>query len=165
MKTKCLQINRIDQKASFILAFSFGYAILLIASFVFKTAWAEYDCSAKDDGWYYDPEFCHIYWRCTHGTAEEFECASGTAWDHQAGRCNWIDSVDCSRAEKTTEKIPSEDEEEENTSEVEDDDDTSVVVVSKSTKKNTTNKRMFDKNGEETDREDNNQCMNACLAC
>lgn len=70
---------------------------------------ADYDCSAKDDGWYYDPEFCHIYWRCIHGTAEEFECASGTAWDHHANRCNWLDSIDCSRAEKTTPKPLSDD--------------------------------------------------------
>lgn len=77
-------------------------------------ALAEYDCSAKDDGWYYDPEFCHIYWRCIHGTAEEFECASGTAWDHHANRCNWLDSIDCSRAEKTTpQPLSGESEEEE----------------------------------------------------
>jgi hypothetical protein len=54
-----------------------------------------------------------MYWRCIHGTSEEFECASGTAWDHLENRCNWLDSVDCSRAEKTTEKIPTEGDDEE----------------------------------------------------
>ena len=88
------------------------FAILLFAISLLHTSQADYDCSAKDDGWYYDPEFCHIYWRCIHGTSEEFECASGTAWDHHENRCNWLDSVDCTRAEKTTEKIPAEDEEE-----------------------------------------------------
>ena len=114
--------------------------MIILSSLLFEIITAEYDCSAKDDGWYNDPEFCHVYWRCTHGTAKEFECDSGTAWDHHANRCNWIDSVDCSRAEKTTEKIPSEDddrrdEEEETTEENEVDDDTSVVIVSKPKKK------------------------------
>lgn len=88
---------------------AFSFAIIILAGFVLDIAVAEYDCSAKDDGWYYDPEFCHIYWRCIHGTAEEFECASGTAWDHHANRCNWLDSIDCSRAEKTTPEPTSDD--------------------------------------------------------
>lgn len=83
-----------------LLVFSYIIAIIFLVDY----ALAEYDCSAKDDGWYYDPEFCHIYWRCIHGTAEEFECASGTAWDHHANRCNWLDSIDCTRSEKTTAK-------------------------------------------------------------
>lgn len=87
---------------SLILVYRLVLASLILAFFAVKTSRADYDCSAKDDGWYYDPEFCHIYWRCIHGTAEEFECASGTAWDHHENRCNWLDSVDCSRAEKTT---------------------------------------------------------------
>ncbi|CAF1042460.1 unnamed protein product [Adineta steineri] len=90
--------------------FSFGLAIIILADFFFESILAEYDCSAKDDGWFYDPEFCHIYWRCIHGTSEEFECASGTAWDHHDNRCNWLDSVDCSRAEKTTAKAISSEE-------------------------------------------------------
>jgi hypothetical protein len=91
-------------------AYSVGFAILVLVSCVLQCTSAEYDCSAKDDGWYYDPEFCHIYWRCIHGSSEEFECASGTAWDHHENRCNWLDSVDCSRAEKTTVKALTEDE-------------------------------------------------------
>jgi len=79
-----------------------------------------------------------------------------TAWDHHENRCNWLDTVDCSRAEKTTEKIPSEDDEEgeeqdENTNDNETEDDTSVVVVRKSKKKNTSNKRMLDNNEEDND--------------
>ena len=77
----------------------------MVIIFLFESIRAEYDCSAQDDGWYYDPEFCHIYWRCIHGTSEEFECPSGTAWDHHENRCSWLDNVDCSRAEKTTIKV------------------------------------------------------------
>ena len=143
------------------LVFSSGYAILIIVCLSMRdTALAEYDCSAKDDGWYYDPEFCHIYWRCTHGSAEEFECASGTAWDHTANRCNWLDSVDCSRAEKTTPKISSEEEEEEeeetkNEENEEEDEAPSVQVIKskKKKKKTTSNKRMLDDEDDETDRE------------
>ncbi len=123
-----------------------------------KTSLAEYDCSVKEDGWYYDPEYCHVYWRCTHGSAEEFECASGTAWDHRENRCNWIDSVDCSRAETTTVEIHSEEEEEEeereNTDNNETEDETSVVVVSKQ-KKTTAKKRKFYKDEDDNDRENN----------
>ncbi len=127
---------------------------------------AEYDCSAKDDGWYYDPEFCHVYWRCIHGTSEEFECASGTAWDHHENRCNWLDSVDCSRAEKTTPKPISEDDEpseivEEDSNHGEDDVVPSTVVKRKKKKKKNrkidSNKRMLDgentENADGTDRE------------
>ena len=142
------------------LVFSSGYAILIIVCLSMRdTALAEYDCSAKDDGWYYDPEFCHIYWRCIHGSAEEFECASGTAWDHTANRCNWLDSVDCSRAEKTTPKISSEEEEEEeetkNEENEEEDEAPSVQVIKskKKKKKTTSNKRMLDDEDDETDRE------------
>ncbi|CAF1197373.1 unnamed protein product [Adineta ricciae] len=136
--------------------FSSGYAILVIVCLSMKdTALAEYDCSAKDDGWYYDPEFCHIYWRCTHGSAEEFECASGTAWDHTANRCNWLDSVDCSRAEKTTPKISSEEEEEETTNEENEEEDEApseqVIKSKKKKKKTTSNKRMLDDEDDETD--------------
>jgi len=132
---------------------------------VVKTTLAEYDCSAKDDGWYYDPEFCHVYWRCIHGASEEFECPSGTAWDHNANRCNWLDSVDCSRAEKTTPKITSEEEEEEeeeenNKDNNETEDDTPVVVVVTKTKKKTkkppSTKRMLGDNEEDPDRENLN---------
>jgi hypothetical protein len=131
-----------------------------------ETTFAEYDCSAKDDGWYYDPEFCHVYWRCIHGTSEEFECASGTAWDHHANRCNWLDSVDCSRAEKTTPKPISEDDEEQeiiegNVNHDEEGDDPPTVVVKKIKKKKKkhrkidSNKRMLDgDNNEETDGND-----------
>ncbi|UJR08863.1 hypothetical protein I4U23_013118 [Adineta vaga] len=149
---------------SLISVFSYSYAILIIACFVMrKTALADYDCSAKDDGWYYDPEFCHIYWRCIHGSAEEFECASGTAWDHFANRCNWLDSVDCSRAEKTTPKVSSEEDDEgeedaqETTNEEnETEDETQTVTVKKSKKKKkktASNKRMVDDNEDENDRE------------
>jgi hypothetical protein len=145
--------------ASSILAISYGYAmIIFFGSFVFETSLAEYDCSAKDDGWYYDPEFCHIYWRCTHGSAEEFECASGTAWDHRDNRCNWLDSVDCSRAETTTVDVQSQEAEEgdeENADENETEDETSVVVVSKpkKPKKSTTKKRRPNNDEDDTDRE------------
>jgi hypothetical protein len=146
----------------FFLAFSF--VIIVFAGFLFETAFAEYDCSAKDDGWYYDPEFCHVYWRCIHGTSEEFECASGTAWDHHENRCNWLDSVDCSRAEKTTPKaIPEDDEEQEviegNTNHDEGDDVPPTIVKKRKKKKKKnrkidSNKRMLDgDNNEETDRE------------
>ncbi len=127
-----------------------------------KTTLAEYDCSAKDDGWYYDPEFCHVYWRCIHGASEEFECPSGTAWDHNENRCNWLDTVDCSRAEKTTPKITSEEEEEEenNKDDNETEDDTPVVVVvtktKKKTKKPSSTKRMLGGNEEDPDRENLN---------
>lgn len=115
-----------------LLASSSGSAIVIFfVSLVFQMASAEYDCSAKDDGWYYDPEFCHIYWRCTHGSSEEFECASGTAWDHHENRCNWLDSVDCSRAERTTAKVSSDEEE---TEDGDEEDDPPVVVVSKTKK-------------------------------
>ncbi|CAF1188528.1 unnamed protein product [Adineta steineri] len=130
---------------------SYGYAVIIIICFAIKISFAEYDCSAKEDGWYYDPEFCHIYWRCIHGTSEEFECASGTAWDHSASRCNWLDSVDCSRAEKTTAKVTSEDEET-NDDENDTDDDTSIGSTVKSKKKKTTpKKRMLDDNEEDID--------------
>ena len=136
--------------------------IILLASFLLKTTFAEYDCSAKEDGWYYDPEFCHVYWRCTHGSSEEFECASGTAWDHLANRCNWLDSVDCSRAEKTTEKIPAEDEEYADGTETE--DETSVVVVSKSKQKGRNKKRPMDGDEEDIDRENRSPLMlHECL--
>ena len=145
-----------------LLASSWGLAIVFLASYLVDNALAEYDCSAKDDGWYYDPEFCHIYWRCIHGASEEFECASGTAWDHHDNRCNWLDSVDCSRAEKTTPKPASDDDEEQGDAPDESnhdedgggasDDDTPVVVVSKTKKKSkkknnrklSSNKRMLD---------------------
>ena len=135
---------------------------------------ADYDCSAKDDGWYYDPEFCHIYWRCIHGTAEEFECASGTAWDHHANRCNWLDSIDCSRAEKTTSKPLSDDYEgnEGVDGHGSHDDDNSedpptVVKIPKKKKKNTrktdSNKRMLAGENKEDidgqDREDHSQII------
>lgn len=144
--------------ASILLVSSCGYALIIFISLLSTSiVIAEYDCSAKDDGWYYDPEFCHIYWRCTHGSAEEFECDSGTAWDHHANRCNWIDSVDCSRAETTTKKISSEEDEETvDDEETTDDDDTSVVIVSKpkkKKKKTNSNKRTTDENGDEIDRE------------
>ena len=157
-----------------ILASSYGIAMLVISTSLLSTTIdAEYDCSAKEDGWYYDPEFCHVYWRCTHGAAEEFECHSGTAWDHHANQCGWIDSVDCSREEKTTAKISSEEEEEdegdEATGENEAEDDTSVVIVSKpkkKKKKNTNQKRTSDSDGDDFHRENMFNiicCMNACL--
>ena len=121
---------------------------------LFETAFAEYDCSAKDDGWYYDPEFCHIYWRCIHGTSEEFECASGTAWDHHENRCNWLDSIDCTRSEKTTpEPMAKEDEETDltegkNPVDVDLDEPPTVVKKKKKKKKihrkQDSNKRMLD---------------------
>ncbi|CAF1288673.1 unnamed protein product [Rotaria sordida] len=135
-------------------SFSFGYVIIIIACFILKTTLAEYDCSAKQDGWYYDPEFCHIYWRCIHGSSEEFECASGTAWDHHENRCNWLDNVDCSRSEKTTAKLTSEDDENEQDDDNETKDDKPIVVVTKSKrkkKKKNSNKRMLDGDEDEED--------------
>lgn len=60
---------------------------------------AHYNCTRKDDGWYYDPEHCQNYWRCIHGQAEEFRCAEGTLWDHQENRCNWKETVNCIRVQ------------------------------------------------------------------
>ena len=133
-------------KSSLLSASSYGIAVLLLLVLLLETIRAEYDCSAKDDGWYVDPEFCHIYWRCIHGTSEEFECASGTAWDHHENRCNWLDSVDCSRAEKTTEAIATDDLEEEEEEEEETDEDSPVTVkiMSKKKKKSESNRRMLD---------------------
>ena len=121
-----------------------GLAILsFVACFLVReTTAGDYDCSAKDDGWYFDPEFCHIYWRCIHRMSEEFECASGTAWDHRESRCNWLDTVDCARAEKTTTKASSDDEQEEERS-------SSTTVVNKSKKKKNSTRRMLD--GDEQD--------------
>ncbi|CAF5155830.1 unnamed protein product, partial [Rotaria magnacalcarata] len=141
---------------------SLGYAIIILTSFVFKTTYAEYDCSAKDDGWYYDPEFCHIYWRCIHGSSEEFECASGTAWDHHENRCNWLDTVDCSRTEKTTSKIKSNDDDDEKDDDNEENDDAPVVSVSKSKRTRKGSKKLDGDTDEDSDREDSYQCMNAC---
>ena len=59
----------------------------------------EYNCEDKKDGHYSDPDFCHIYWRCNYGVGEEYECPAGTAWDHIENRCEWLDNVDCTRAE------------------------------------------------------------------
>ena len=42
----------------------------------------EYNCEYKKDGFYSDEDFCHIYWRCNYGVAEEYECPAGTAWNH-----------------------------------------------------------------------------------
>ncbi|CAF4953868.1 unnamed protein product, partial [Rotaria sp. Silwood1] len=129
-------------------AFSFGFAIIILVGFLFENTFAEYDCSAKEDGWYYDPEFCHIYWRCIHGTSEEFECASGTAWDHHENRCNWLDSVDCSRAEKTTPQVMSDYDDEQNMTEEhndnnnEDDDEQPIVVIKKTTKKKKKHRKL-----------------------
>lgn len=133
-----------------ILAFSVGLASLLIACLVVRAVVAEYDCSAKEDGWYHDPEFCHIYWRCTHGSAEEFECASGTAWDHHANRCNWLEQVDCTRAEPTTPKTSSEEDEEE----------TSEIVPTKLKKRKTAADHEDDDSRE---RQRSTASMPACL--
>ncbi|CAF1617652.1 unnamed protein product [Adineta ricciae] len=129
------------------------YLFHVVIIFLFKSIHAEYDCSAQDDGWYYDPDFCHIYWRCIHGTSEEFECASGTAWDHHENRCNWLDNVDCSRAEKTTVKIVVDDGNENSSEEAhhnstdESEDQPTVVKKSKKKKKNSrklnSDKRML----------------------
>ena len=61
----------------------------------------EYNCDYKKDGFYSDEDFCHIYWRCNYGVAEEYECPAGTAWNHIEGRCDWLDNVDCTRAESS----------------------------------------------------------------
>ncbi|CAF3908763.1 unnamed protein product [Rotaria sp. Silwood2] len=139
-------------------AFSFGFAIIILVSFLFENTFAEYDCSAKEDGWYYDPEFCHIYWRCIHGTSEEFECASGTAWDHHENRCNWLDSVDCSRAEKTTAKAMSDYDDEQDIAEENDsnnnnneEDDEQPIVVVKKTKKKKKKHRKIESNKRKLD--------------
>ena len=137
---------------SLLSASSYGFAVLLLASLLFEIVEAEYDCSAQDDGWYFDPEFCHIYWRCIHGTSEEFECASGTAWDHHENRCNWLDSVDCTRAEKTTEKIVTEEEEEDEEEEAEEEEEQTVTEKTsskKKTKKAESNRRMLDDDGDD----------------
>lgn len=133
-------------------------------------ALAEYDCSAKDDGWYYDPEFCHIYWRCIHGTAEEFECASGTAWDHHENRCNWLDSIDCTRSDTTPSKSKSDDDDddggggdvsEENSDAggANDDDDQPPTVVKRKKKKKKTKNRKVDSNKRMLD-SDKNEKLN-----
>ncbi|CAF1245111.1 unnamed protein product [Rotaria sordida] len=142
--------------------FSFGFAIIILVSFLFENTFAEYDCSAKEDGWYYDPEFCHIYWRCIHGTSEEFECASGTAWDHHENRCNWLDSVDCSRAEKTTAKSMSDydDEQEivdEDSNNNNEEDDEQPIVVVKKTKKKKKKHRKIESNKRKLDGDNNEE--------
>jgi hypothetical protein len=77
---------------------------------------AEYNCEYKKDGFYSDEDFCHIYWRCNYGVAEEYECPAGTAWNHIENRCDWLDNVDCSRVDdggkKNKESKDSDDEEE-----------------------------------------------------
>lgn len=68
------------------------------------TGSAEYNCEYKKDGFYSDDDFCHIYWRCNYGVAEEYECPAGTAWNHKEGRCDWLDNVDCTRLEDGNKK-------------------------------------------------------------
>ena len=77
---------------------------------------AEYNCEYKKDGFYSDEDFCHIYWRCNYGVAEEYECPAGTAWNHLESRCDWLDNVDCTRVKEKEEK-KDEDEEEAATTE------------------------------------------------
>ena len=66
-----------------------------------EPASAEYNCEYKKDGFYSDTDFCHIYWRCNYGVAEEYECPAGTAWNHVENRCDWLDNVDCSRIDES----------------------------------------------------------------
>ncbi|KAI3379636.1 hypothetical protein SNEBB_001801 [Seison nebaliae] len=79
----------------------------------------DFTCHGKRDGYYTDPLFCHVYWRCSYGVAEEYECPAGTAWNHLSGRCDWLDNVDCERKEEAQ----SSDEYEEEYDYVEDDDE------------------------------------------
>lgn len=147
-----------------LIAFSFGFAItiIILTGFLLEKTFAEYDCSAKDDGWYYDPEFCHVYWRCIHGTSEEFECASGTAWDHHENRCNWLDSIDCSRSETTTSKQELDDDDggdegivEQHSNPDDDSDDLPPTVVVKKRKKKKKKNRKIESNKRMLDGEDN----------
>ena len=79
----------------FILKANYNYNFIITV-----TCRCEYNCDYKKDGFYSDEDFCHIYWRCNYGVAEEYECPAGTAWNHIEGRCDWLDNVDCTRAEK-----------------------------------------------------------------
>jgi hypothetical protein len=73
--------------------------IVLVLSSCALMVQCEYDCEYKKDGFYSDEDFCHIYWRCNYGVAEEYECPAGTAWNHVEKRCDWLDNVDCSRVD------------------------------------------------------------------
>ena len=90
----------------------------------------EYNCDYKKDGFYSDEDFCHIYWRCNYGVAEEYECPAGTAWNHIEGRCDWLDNVDCTRAEKAKSSDDDDDESSEggNTKRKGSDDDEEEVM-------------------------------------
>ena len=73
-----------------------------------------FNCEYKRDGWYADEDFCHVYWRCNYGIAEEYECPAGTAWNHIENKCDWLDFVDCNRFElKKFTKGPEDEETEE----------------------------------------------------
>jgi hypothetical protein len=94
-------------------------ALLGIACFV-ELASAEYNCEYKKDGFYADEDFCHIYWRCNYGVAEEHECSAGTAWNHVEMRCDWLDNVDCTRVKDKPEKKSGEEDDENEDKEKED---------------------------------------------
>jgi hypothetical protein len=72
---------------------------------------AEYNCEYKKDGFYSDDDFCHVYWRCNYGVAEEYECPAGTAWNHLEMRCDWLDNVDCTRVKEKPDKKDDDDNE------------------------------------------------------
>lgn len=93
---------------------------------------AEYNCEYKKDGFYADDDFCHIYWRCNYGVAEEYECPAGTAWNHLESRCDWLDNVDCTRVKNKEESGEKDDEDKDLMS----DDET--TKKSKKSKKTTT---------------------------
>lgn len=78
----------------------FLFLFFLLNASLIKEANADYNCEYKKDGFYPDLDFCHIYWRCNYGVAEEYECPAGTAWNHVENRCDWLDNVDCSRIEE-----------------------------------------------------------------
>ena len=86
-----------------------------------------YNCEYKKDGFYSDDDFCHIYWRCNYGVAEEYECPAGTAWNHKESRCDWLDNVDCSRMDNADEKKADADDD--------DDDDEKPAKPAKKAKK------------------------------
>jgi hypothetical protein len=43
-----------------------------IVTMLLPCVFSEYNCEYKKDGFYPDEDFCHIYWRCNYGVAEEY---------------------------------------------------------------------------------------------
>lgn len=57
------------------------------------------NCLQRLDGLYYDLEYCNVYWECRSGRGKKYECPIDYAYHHIDKRCDFIENVDCSRAE------------------------------------------------------------------